>query len=47
MIIKSKLSIERELEVLLVAYDYCVLGLRGERLAKHRHISSATAARRI
>ena len=26
--------IERELEVLLIAYDYCVLGLRGERLAK-------------
>ena len=47
MIIKSNLSISRELEVLLVAYDYCVLGLRGERLAQHRHISSATAARRI
>ena len=47
MPIKSKLSIERDLEVLLVAYDYCVLGLRGERLAKHRHISPATVARRI
>ena len=47
MPIKSKLSIERDLEVLLVAYDYCVLGLRGDRLAKHRHISPATVARRI
>ena len=47
MPIKSRLSIERDLEVLLVAYDYCVLGLRGDRLAKHRHISPATVARRI
>ena len=47
MTIKSRLSVERDLEVLLVAYDYCVLGLRGERLAKHRKISPATAARRI
>ena len=38
---------ERERETLLIAYDYCVLGLRGERLAKHRHISTATLARRL
>jgi len=44
---KGRFKNEIEREVLLIAYDYCVLGLRGEKLAKHRHLSTATLARRI
>ncbi len=38
---------ERELEALLIAYDYCVLGLRGTELAEHRDLAPATIARRL
>jgi hypothetical protein len=40
-------SDKQTLETLLVAYDYCVFGLRGERLAKHRGLTSATFGRRL
>jgi DNA-binding transcriptional regulator LsrR (DeoR family) len=44
---ENRFKDEREREVLLVTYDYCVLGLRGEKLAKHRHLTPATLARRL
>lgn len=44
---KTRYQAERDREVLLVAYDYCVLGLRGEKLEKHRRLPKATLNRRI